>query len=177
MGFCLFNNIAVGARHAQRLGYDRVFIADFDVHHGNGTQNIFYSDPDVFFFSSHQWPHYPGTGSTEQQGNGPGKGATANYPMASGSGDKEYSLVYRDMLPGMIESFGPDIVLVSAGYDIHARDPLAGIRVTTEGVGMIAESIISARDVPVVCSLEGGYSIEALAESVYATIRKLCEIP
>lgn len=173
MGFCLFNNVAVGARHAGKAGYERVFIIDFDVHHGNGTQNMFYSDPDVFYFSSHQFPHYPGTGRTEETGAGDGLGTTANYPMPSGAGFSEYSAVYSDTLPGIIRDFDPGIIIVSAGYDLHSRDPLAGIRVPDEGIEMIVSSITGAIDVPCIFSLEGGYDLEALSGSVLITLKNL----
>jgi acetoin utilization deacetylase AcuC-like enzyme len=173
MGFCLFNNIAVGARYAQRVGYKKIFIIDFDVHHGNGTQNIFYDDPDVFYFSSHQSPHYPGTGMPEETGTDNAKDSTANFPMSSGAGIEEYAPVYNDILPARINEFEPDIILVSAGYDLHANDPLAGIKVTDEGIGMITSSILKSSHVPFVFSLEGGYDLEALAQSVLITIKNL----
>ncbi len=176
MGFCLFNNVAVGARHAQGVGYGKVFIVDFDVHHGNGTQHIFEEDNTVFYFSTHQFPHYPGTGSAQEKGRGSGKGFTANFPMPPGSGDREYSEVYQKVLPGIMNEFSPDIVLVSAGYDIHASDPLAYIHVTTEGIRDIVRGIISGAGVaPSVFCLEGGYSLEALAESVFVTLETLVE--
>jgi acetoin utilization deacetylase AcuC-like enzyme len=170
MGFCIFNNVAVGARYAQRTGYRRVFIVDFDVHHGNGTQHIFEDDDTVFYFSTHQYPHYPGTGGLKEKGRGKGTGFTANYPMAAGSGDKEYFLVYRDILPGIITKFEPDILLVSAGYDILASDPLAQIRITSEGLRAIVKGILSGASVPAVFALEGGYDLKALADSVLLTV-------
>lgn len=176
MGFCLFNNVAVGARHAQKAGYSKVFIVDFDVHHGNGTQHIFEEDDTVFYFSTHQYPHYPGTGSAEEKGRGKGKGFTANFPMPPGSDDRGYSDIYQNILPALMKDFAPDIVLVSAGYDIHTLDPLAYIRVTTGGIENIVRGILAgAEGVPTVFCLEGGYSLEALAESVVATINTLVE--
>jgi acetoin utilization deacetylase AcuC-like enzyme len=173
MGFCIFNNVAVGARYAQKAGYDRVFIVDFDVHHGNGTQHIFEADDSVFYFSTHQYPHYPGTGGLKEKGRGKGAGFTANYPMAPGSGDKEYFMVYNDILPGLIRKFKPDILLVSAGYDMLSADPLAHIRITGEGVRAIVEGILSGAKVPAVFALEGGYDLKALADSVLLTLRIL----
>jgi len=176
MGFCLFNNVAVGARHAQKVGYPRVFIVDFDVHHGNGTQHIFEEDDTVFYFSTHQYPHYPGTGSAEEKGRGKGKGFTANHPMPPGAGDPQYSEIYQKVLPGVMGQFAPDIVLVSAGYDIHSGDPLAHIRVSTDGIVRIVKGILSgAGNAPAVFCLEGGYSLEALAESALATVKTLVE--
>jgi acetoin utilization deacetylase AcuC-like enzyme len=174
MGFCIFNNVAVGARYARRIGYDKVFIVDFDVHHGNGTQHIFEEDDTVYYFSTHQFPHYPGTGRDEERGRGRGKGFTCNIPMHYGSGDKEYFSAFHDLLPGVMKDFGPDIVLVSAGYDLHARDPLAGLRVTSEGIRGIVKSILLSRGgVPHIFCLEGGYHLPSLSESVMVTIEEL----
>lgn len=181
MGFCIFNNIAIGARYAQKIGYKKVFIIDFDVHHGNGTQHIFEEDDSVFYFSSHQYPHYPGTGRDYERGRGKGEGYTYNLPMEYGSGDKDYSYAYRDILPGLIKNFRPDIILVSAGYDIHANDPLSGINVTDEGMRSIVRGILLRSmkaylpSLPYVFSLEGGYNLHALCQSILATITELLE--
>jgi len=173
MGFCIFNNIAVGARYAQKTGYEKVFIIDFDVHHGNGTQHIFEEDDSVFYFSTHQYPHYPGTGSESEKGKGKGEGYTYNMPMRAGSGDKEYLYIYQDILPNIINNFGPDIVLVSAGYDIRREDPLSNIRLSDEGVRGIVYNILSSVSKPFVFALEGGYDLEALGESVKITIEEM----
>jgi len=173
MGFCIFNNIAVGARYAQKIGYQKVFIIDFDVHHGNGTQHIFEQDDSVFYFSTHQYPHYPGTGDEHERGRGKGEGFTYNVAMSAGSGDKEYLYVYQDILPGLLKRFRPDIILVSAGYDIHARDPLSSIRISSEGISGIVRSIISDTTKPVIFALEGGYDLEALGASVRITIEEM----
>ncbi len=176
MGFCIFNNVAIGARHAQKIGYDRVFVIDFDVHHGNGTQHIFEEDDSVFYFSTHQYPHYPGTGSDSERGKGKGKGFTYNVPMPHGSGDKDYFVAFHDFLPPLVNGFSPDIVLVSAGYDLHVKDPLAGIRVTSEGIRSIVRSIMSCRkDIPYIFCLEGGYNLSSLGESVVVTIEELLD--
>jgi acetoin utilization deacetylase AcuC-like enzyme len=181
MGFCIFNNVAVGARYAQMTGYQRVFIIDFDVHHGNGTQHIFEEDDTVFYFSTHQYPHYPGTGRDSDRGHGKGEGYTYNIAMPYGSGDKEYYEAYRDILPRLVKNFRPDIILVSAGYDIHFNDPMAGVNVTNEGMRSIIRGILLRRtttympSVPCVFTLEGGYNLRALSESVRMTIKELLE--
>jgi acetoin utilization deacetylase AcuC-like enzyme len=173
MGFCLFNNVAVGARHAQRIGYRKVFIIDFDAHHGNGTQHIFEEDDTVFYFSTHQYPYYPESGRDMERGKGKGEGYTYNVPILAGSGNKEYLAVYQDILPGLVRNFGPDIILVSAGYDIHKYDPHANIRVTHEGVHDIVRSILTSADVPMVFVLEGGYDLKSLCDSVKITIEEM----
>ncbi|BCB95992.1 histone deacetylase [Dissulfurispira thermophila] len=173
MGFCIFNNVAVGARYAQKIGYKKVFIIDFDVHHGNGTQHIFEEDDTVFYFSTHQYPHYPGTGKESEIGIGKGKGFTYNITMRGGSGDKEYMHVYHDILHGLVKNFAPDIILVSAGYDIRAEDPLSTIKISSEGIREIVHGILSSIDKPVVFTLEGGYDLDALGESVRITIEEM----
>jgi len=174
MGFCVFNNVAVGARHAQKTGYNRVFIIDYDVHHGNGTQHIFEADDSVFYFSSHEYPHYPGTGADGERGKGKGLGFTYNVPMHHGAGDKDFFHAYHDYLPLQIRNFSPDIILVSAGYDLHSRDPLAGLRVTNEGIRSIVRSILEAcPSVPYIFCLEGGYNLVSLSESVVITLEEM----
>ena len=173
MGFCLFNNVAIGARHAQRAGFTKVFIVDFDAHHGNGTQHIFEEDDGVFYFSTHQYPYYPETGRDMERGKGRGEGYTYNVPILAGSGNKDYLTVYQDILPGLVRRFGPDIILVSAGYDIHAHDPHANIRVTHEGIHGIVRSILTSADVPMVFVLEGGYDLPSLCDSVKITIEEM----
>jgi acetoin utilization deacetylase AcuC-like enzyme len=173
MGFCIFNNIAVGARYAQKIGYKKVFIIDFDVHHGNGTQHIFEKDDTVFYFSTHQYPHYPGTGKESERGKGKGEGYTYNIPMKAGSGDKDYLHVYHDILPGLVKNFNPDIILVSAGYDIRREDPLASIRISSEGIRGIVRNILMSTDKPIIFALEGGYDLDALGESVRITIEEM----
>ena len=173
MGFCLFNNVAVGARHAQRAGYKKVFIVDFDAHHGNGTQHIFEEDDTVFYFSTHQYPYYPETGKDMERGKGKGEGYTYNVPILAGSGNKDYLAIYQDILPGVVQRFGPDIILVSAGYDIHANDPHANIRVTHEGVHGIVRSILNCADVPMIFVLEGGYDLPSLCDSLKITIEEM----
>jgi acetoin utilization deacetylase AcuC-like enzyme len=174
MGFCIFNNVAAGARYAQSVGYGKVFIIDFDVHHGNGTQHIFEEDATVYYFSTHQYPHYPGTGTDSERGKGKGMGFTYNVPMHYGTGDKDFLTIYHDILPGLVRNFKPDIILVSAGYDLHAKDPLAGLKVTNEGIRNIVRGILSsAGNVPCIFCLEGGYNLTSLSESVVITIEEL----
>jgi len=173
MGFCIFNNIAIGARYARKKGYKKVFVIDYDVHHGNGTQHIFEEDDTVFYFSTHEFPHYPGTGKDSEKGIGKGKGYTCNVPMPSGAGDKEYLSVYENILPPLVKAFEPDLILVSAGYDIHRDDPLSGIRVSDEGIRGIVGSLLSCSSSPFIFALEGGYNLSALGESVRVTIEEM----
>ncbi len=171
MGFCLFNNAAIAARYLrEREGVGRVLIVDWDVHHGNGTQHIFEEDPTVFYFSVHQFPLYPGTGSSRERGRGPGVGATLNCPLPPGSGDAEFLGALEGSLEPAAESFRPEFVLVSAGFDAHRADPLANLEVTTEAYGeatrivrRVAERHAGGRLVSV---LEGGYDLDALGKSV-----------
>ncbi len=181
MGFCIFNNIAVGARYAQKNGYKKIFIIDFDVHHGNGTQHMFEEDDTVFYFSTHQYPHYPGTGAESEKGKGKGIDFTYNIPMSHGSGDKEYFSAYNEtLLPRLIKNFEPDMVMVSAGYDIHSKDPLSGINVSNEGIREIVHGILSCSSLvtrhsslPFIFALEGGYDLQALGKSVLLTIKEM----
>ena len=173
MGFCIFNNIAVGARYARKKGYNKIFIIDFDLHHGNGTQHAFEDDNTIFFFSTQQYPNFPGTGSEEEKGKGPGEGFTRNIAMESGSGDPEFINVYKNILPSLISGFSPDMILVSAGYDILKDDPLSSLSVTQQGIKIIVQSILRSSSVPVIFVLEGGYNLAALGESVVTTLREM----
>jgi len=176
MGFCLFNNIAISAKYAQDIGYKRVFIIDFDVHHGNGTQDIFYTDNTVFYFSTHQAFAYPGTGNPDEIGLGAGEGFTFNYPLMPNSTDRELLEVYEDELPKLIDNFNPDIILVSAGYDLHESDPLASLDITFDGIKSMVKKILNQKpEVPKIFFLEGGYNLEALAKNVKNTLLEIVE--
>ena len=182
MGFCLFNNAAIAAAHARAaLGIERVAILDWDVHHGNGTQHLFEGDPDVFYASLHQWPLYPGTGLARERGRGAGEGATLNCPQEPGAGDREWLAAYEERVLPAIEAFDPGLVIVSAGFDAHARDPLAQTRLSTGAFATMTESVLElARRCcggRVVSVLEGGYDLDALAESVEAHVGALARAP
>ncbi len=178
MGFCLFNNVAVAARHAlTESGLERIAIIDFDVHHGNGTQETFYSSPQVLYCSVHLSPFYPGTGAISEIGSGLGRGATVNVPLPAGCGDAEYEQVFGQIVVPAVRRFQPQLILVSAGYDTHWADQLALMQVSISGfAGMVkairglAEGLCSGR---LVLSLEGGYNLDALAASVKATFEVL----
>ena len=177
MGFCLYNNIAVAAAALRAEGVARVAIVDIDVHHGNGTQAIFYADPTVLFISSHQYPYYPGTGAATETGAGPGEGYTLNVPMAAGSGDTDFEAAYGTTIIPAVERFHPDVLLVSAGFDAHELDPLGGLRLTTSGyAGLLARlddvaSRVCGRRIALVT--EGGYHLAALRECLESAIRVL----
>ena len=168
MGFCLYNNVAVGAAAARAAGLSRVAIVDYDVHHGNGTQAMFYADPSVLFVSSHQYPYYPGTGPASDIGHGEGTGYTVNFPMEVGATDADYDLVYREAVIPLLEQYRPELVLVSAGFDAHERDPLGGMRMTSDGYAQLTARLIAAADKlcagRIVFVTEGGYDTSALAE-------------
>ena len=173
LGFCLYNQIAVAAAALRDAGAARVAILDFDVHHGNGTQDIWYADPSVLFVSSHQHPHYPGSGAADERGRGAGAGFTINAPLDAGTGDAGFLATWRDQLLPVVRDFAPQMILVSAGYDAHVADPLAGLQVTTGGfaelVAMILATAATACGGKIVFTLEGGYDPTALAACVAAT--------
>jgi acetoin utilization deacetylase AcuC-like enzyme len=178
MGFCLFNNVALAAHYAlDHHKMDRVAIIDWDLHHGNGTQNSFYEDPRVLFISTHQYPHYPGTGGIKEVGHGPGEGFTVNVPMAAGAGDAEYLAVFKMLVEPLLDAFRPELVLVSAGFDAHEQDPLGGMNLTEEGYDILTRIIM--RKAMEICSdrliltLEGGYNVAALKNSIRMILKSL----
>ena len=180
MGFCLLSNAAIAARWAQRqFGVERVAIVDLDVHHGNGTQDIFYEDPSVLYMSTHQSPLYPGTGHADERGEGAGNGTTVNAPLAPGSGDEALLAALRNAFEPAVSALRPELLIVSAGYDAHWRDPLADLRVTTTGYANAITEIKGWAEKwsegKMICVLEGGYDLEALSTSVLATIVRLID--
>jgi acetoin utilization deacetylase AcuC-like enzyme len=177
MGFCLFNNIALAAEHAiHELGVERVFILDWDVHHGNGTAEIFRTRADVLFASIHQWPLYPGTGPLSDVGSGPGEGFTINLPVPPGSGEAEWLSLLEHVVLRAAREFEPQLVLASAGFDAHAQDPLASCRLQTESFARIAclmRDMARERDIPLGVVLEGGYNVRVLCECAITTLAAL----
>ena len=177
MGFCLFSNAAIAARHALAAhGAERVLILDWDVHHGNGTQAAFHETDEVMFVSLHRWPFYPGTGSASENGSGVGQGFTLNLPQAAGSGAAEWLAAIDEQALPAAREYRPDLALISAGYDAHRDDPLGGCALETETYGEMASRIAelgAELDVPVGAMLEGGYDLDALAASVIATMQAL----
>ena len=178
MGFCLLANVAIGARWAQdRCDVDRVLIVDYDVHHGNGTQDIFYADPSVMFFSIHEFPHYPGSGAAMETGEGDGEGTTINVPFPPSVGDDGYLAALRQILAPAAREFEPELILVSAGYDAHWMDPLADMRLSVTGYGRIVQELMGLADElcdgRLAAVLEGGYHLDVLAHSTLTTLRAL----
>lgn len=171
MGFCLFNNVALAARHVLNgRGMQRVAVVDWDLHHGNGTQNAFYDTDQVLYLSMHQFPHYPGTGRLTEVGKGKGEGLTVNVPLAHGAGNAEYLTVFHTIVAPIIEAYKPELILVSAGFDAHAADPLGGMKLTEDGYELMTQMLmhLAANQCggKLVLSLEGGYNLEALRNSV-----------
>lgn len=179
-GFCLLNNIACAIRYGQEhLGIKKVLIIDWDLHHGNGTQDIFYEDGNVFYFSIHQYPWYPGTGKIEEIGEGEGKGYTVNVPLPAGCGDEEYILIFEEILRPLALRFSPDLIAVSAGFDAHFSDPLGGMLVSPYGFGRMTKIIKELNedlcDRGILFVLEGGYNPDGLLSSVQAVIGELLD--
>jgi acetoin utilization deacetylase AcuC-like enzyme len=177
MGFCFFNNIAVAAAHARAMGLKRIAIVDYDVHHGNGTQWAFYTDPSVLFISSHQFPYYPGTGAATEIGSGAGTGFTINLPLAAGATDADYELVYSRIVIPALRQFQPELILISAGYDAYMDDPLGGMRLSTGCFGRLTAMIAAVADEQgggrIVAVTEGGYNLQGLADALRETIAAL----
>jgi acetoin utilization deacetylase AcuC-like enzyme len=179
MGFCLFNNVAIAAVYAKRkLGLERILIADWDLHHGNSTQHSFEADPSILYFSTHQYPYYPGTGGFSEVGTGDGQGYTVNVPLSTGYGNSEFNAIYKHILQPIALEFKPDLVLVSVGFDIYEGDPLGGMAVTPEGFAGLTHTLMEiARqtcDGKIVLTLEGGYNLQGLRDSVKAVLKELC---
>lgn len=177
MGFCLFNNIAIAAAHALTLGASRVAIVDYDVHHGNGTQWIFYEDPRVLYISLHQFPFYPGTGAATEVGRSAGQGFTINAPFEAGGTDDDWAHLFRNAIIPILKEFAPELLLVSAGFDAHELDPLAGMRLTASGFGRLTadlrELAASTCGGRMVLVTEGGYHLQALTASLECAIEAL----
>jgi acetoin utilization deacetylase AcuC-like enzyme len=178
MGFCIFNNIAIGAAYVLKKGWvSRILIVDWDVHHGNGTQNAFYRSSEVLYFSTHQYPHYPMTGRLEETGKGEGKGYTVNVPLSAGCGDRDYLYIFNHLLKPIAYNFKPELILVSAGFDPYIDDPLSDMNLTIKGFAYLAQVL---RDIAektsnhrLIFILEGGYALEGLAHSIEAVIKVL----
>lgn len=178
MGFCIFNNAAIGAEHAIRTrGLKKIFILDWDVHHGNGTQNSFYNRGDVYYASIHQWPNYPGTGLAEETGEGEGRGANRNFPVGPFQGDDAYLDIFKESIIPEILRFSPELVVISAGFDAHQSDFLASMNISTEGFGRMTEMVVEAAEKVcggrIVSVLEGGYHLQALGDSVTVHLEKM----
>jgi acetoin utilization deacetylase AcuC-like enzyme len=177
MGFCLLNNVAIAAAHALSRGLSRVLIVDWDVHHGNGTQDAFYDTDAVLFFSTHQYPFYPGTGAASETGRGKGEGFTINVPLSAGQRDDDYLRVFDERLLPEVDRYRPELIVISAGYDAHAHDPLGGMRLTESGFAALTARVCALADRHcdghLVAVLEGGYDPPALGRSVAATLRTL----
>jgi acetoin utilization deacetylase AcuC-like enzyme len=178
MGFCLFNNVAVGARHlCERHGLQRVLVMDWDVHHGNGTQHSFAADPGVLYLSTHQYPWYPGTGAVHEAGTAEGEGFTVNLPLPAGCGDEEYFELFETVIDPICRQFSPQFVLVSAGFDGHLQDPMASMSLSTESFGLMARSLLrlaaDSCDGRWAAVLEGGYDLEALGASVLRVLDEM----
>jgi acetoin utilization deacetylase AcuC-like enzyme len=175
MGFCMFNNVAIAAAAALAAGARRVAVVDIDVHHGNGTQWMFYEDPRVLYVSTHQFPFYPGTGAADEVGIGRGAGYTFNIPLDAGATDADYDLVYRDAALPVLDAFAPELLLVSAGYDAHERDPLASMRVSTAGYARVVRYLkeVADRHGAAAFITEGGYDLAALGSCLEASFAVL----
>ncbi len=178
MGFCLFNNVAIAAAYAiKRYKLSRILIVDWDLHHGNGTQHSFYRDRRVLYFSTHQYPYYPGTGAFSEVGDGDGRGFTVNIPLSMGHGDAEYYKIFRKILQPIALEYKPELVMVSAGFDTYFKDPLGGMEVTSAGYATMAQVILDiageCSDGKLLITLEGGYNLGGLKDGVKSVIKQL----
>jgi acetoin utilization deacetylase AcuC-like enzyme len=177
MGFCLLNNVAVAAAHARAKGARRVLILDWDVHHGNGTQDMFYADPTVLYVSLHQFPFYPGTGAAGEVGSGDGEGYTVNVPLTAEAGDAEYASAFDRVVCPIAASYDADLVLISAGFDAHRRDPLAMMQLSADGYALMTTKLLAAlprrETTGIGIVLEGGYDLVGLSESLASTVLAL----
>ncbi len=180
-GFCIYNNVAVAAEHAKRLGARRVAVVDYDVHHGNGTEHIFFDDPTVLYVSVHQFPFYPGTGAATDIGTGAGRGFTVNVPLEVGATDNDYRVVFDNVVVPVVRQFTPDVVIVSAGFDAHHRDPLGGMRLTTEAFAAMTADLSAVADEccegRLLAVTEGGYDVRAFGDSLAGVVRALAAAP
>jgi acetoin utilization deacetylase AcuC-like enzyme len=179
-GFCIFNNVAIGAMHAiVKHKKDRILIVDWDLHHGNGTQAQFYEDPRVLYFSTHQYPYYPGTGAIEEIGRGKGLGYNVNVPLRPGTDNAQYVKIFRKIIYPLSVKFKPDLVLISAGFDPYYKDPLGGMKVTPDGFACMARMLLDVADKccggKVVVTLEGGYHLTGLAESIKSVLIEMSD--
>jgi acetoin utilization deacetylase AcuC-like enzyme len=171
MGFCLFNNVAVGAEYlVKKFKIKRILILDWDLHHGNGTQHSFYSRKDILYFSTHQFPHYPGTGHWEETGQDEGTGFTVNVPLSGGKTDEDYLFIFKKILSPIVSKYKPEFILISAGFDIYKADPLGGMQITAEGFGALTSELLTlahkfSKD-RILFTLEGGYDLQGLREGV-----------
>jgi acetoin utilization deacetylase AcuC-like enzyme len=182
MGFCLFNNVAVGAHYAvERLGLERVFIIDWDLHHGNGTQHSFYDSSQVLYFSTHSYPYYPGSGGLTEVGVGDGEGYTVNVPLSGGQDDRAFGSIFREILVPVVKQYKPDFILVSAGFDTYFGDPLGTMAVTEQGFGYMTKVLVDlANEVcggKLLVALEGGYNLQGLRDGVIAVLAELAGDP
>lgn len=178
MGFCLFNNVAVAAEYLlKKFSLKRILIVDWDLHHGNGTQHSFYNRNDVLYFSTHQYPHYPGTGHWSEVGQGPGEGYTVNVPLSPGKGDSDFRFIFNSILAPIVDEYNPEFILVSAGFDIYEDDPLGGMLISASGFGALAFDLIKMAERHcsgrILFTLEGGYSLQGLRDGVKEVLLQL----
>jgi len=179
MGFCIFNNVAIGTKYAiDKYNLHRIAIIDWDVHHGNGTQEIFYYSSQVYYISLHQYPFYPGTGVVNEKGEGKGKGFTLNFPLPAGTTGDTYFRIFKEEIIKVLEEYNPELLFISAGFDAHKDDPLANMELTEEdfdGMTRIVKHFSEKKSIKIISVLEGGYNLDALARSVYAHLKVLNE--